>query len=143
MKGSFIIKVKKYYLLLIAFFVWSIAGFNVAIIGFNLYSKYLNIFNFVLSFIIFFIFQQFIFYRMVQKHTNRIINYEEENQYFFKFFDIKSFLIMFFMIALGVSIREFNLAPEKFIAIFYSGLGTALFLSGVLFGYNFFKFKSK
>ena len=143
MKGSFIIKVKKYYLLLIAFFVWSIAGFNVAIIGFNLYSKYLNIFNFVLSFIIFFIFQQFIFYRMVQKHTNRIINYEEENQYFFKFFDIKSFLIMFFMIALGVSIRKFNLAPEKFIAIFYSGLGTALFLSGVLFGYNFFKFKSK
>ena len=80
---------------------------------------------------------------MVKKHTNRIINYEEENQYFFKFFDIKSFLIMFFMIALGVSIRKFNLAPEKFITIFYSGLGTALFLSRVLFGYNFFKFKNK
>lgn len=62
-----------------------------------------------------------------------------ELQFFYKFFDLKSFLIMVFMISFGVIIRTFHLLPERFIAVFYTGLGAALFLAGVLFGWNYFK----
>ena len=63
--------------------------------------------------------------------------YEEEKQLFYKFFDLKSFLIMAFMISFGIIIRSFHLLPERFIAVFYTGLGAALFMAGVLFGRNY------
>lgn len=37
------------------------------------------------------------------------------------------------MIALGVTIRRFQLLPESFISVFYTGLSTALILTGILF----------
>lgn len=50
---------------------------------------------------------------------------------------MKSFIIRAVMMTGGVTIRIFHLLPEQFIAVFYSGLGAALFLSGSLFGYNY------
>lgn len=37
----------------------------------------------------------------------------------------------------GIGLRRSGLAPEAFIAVFYTGLGAALLLSGLLFGRNF------
>ena len=132
-------KVKRNTLLLIACLVWSLAGFNILRIGFLAYQHHIAILNFILSAIVFLIFQKFIFGKLVRKHTERIGNYEEERQFFLNFFDVKSFIIMAFMITFGISVRALNLAPERFIAVFYSGLGSSLFLAGVLFGYNFCK----
>ena len=126
-------KVKKRNLLLIASIVWGIAGFNVLKIGITSYINYVSIINITASLIIFSLFWFLIFKKLVNKHTIRIKNYKEEKQFFLNFFDLKSFLIMFFMITLGIIIRKFNLLPEKIIAIFYSGLGTSLFLAGILF----------
>ena len=74
---------------------------------------------------------------LIYSHTIRIQGYEEEKQLFYKFFDLKSFLIMAFMISFGIIIRSFHLLPERFIAVFYTGLGAALFMAGVLFGRNY------
>ena len=126
-------KVKKRNLLLIASIVWVIAGFNVLKIGITCYINYVSIINITASLIIFSLFWFLIFKKLVNKHTDRIKNYKKEKQFFLNFFDLKSFLIMFFMITLGIIIRKFNLLPEKIIAIFYSGLGTSLFLAGILF----------
>lgn len=37
----------------------------------------------------------------------------------------------------GIALRVSGLAPERFIAVFYTGLGAALLLAGVLFGRNY------
>ena len=37
----------------------------------------------------------------------------------------------------GIALRASGLAPERFIAVFYTGLGAALLLAGVLFGRNY------
>ena len=134
-------KVKKYNLLLIASFVWIIAGFNILHIGIITYTRYFNIINLFLSLLVFLFFWFMIFKRLVFKHTNRIKNFEEDFQLFIKFFDKKSFIIMVCMITFGILIRSLHLAPDVFIAVFYSGLGSALFLAGILFGYNYFKIK--
>lgn len=133
--------IKKINLLLLASLVWLVAGFNVLKIGIETYTGYVTFFNLFLSVLVFVTFWFMIFSKLVTKHTLRIDHYDEEKQFFLKFFDVKSFLIMAVMIIGGITIRTFHLLPNRFIAVFYTGLGTALFLAGVLFGINFFKAK--
>ena len=132
--------VKNRTLLLLASIVWLIAGFNVVKIGFTSYVDNVTIINLVLSAIIFSLFWFKVFNKLVDKHTVRIKSYTTEKQYFWNFFDLKSFIIMAFMMTFGILIRVFNLMPEVFIAVFYSGLGTALFLAGIKFGMNYIKY---
>lgn len=130
-------KVKRNTLLLIACLVWCAAGFNIFRIGFLAYRFYITIWNLLLSGVVFAVFQKFIFGKLVKKHSERIKNYPEERQFFLKFFDVKSFIIMAVMMTGGIGIRMSGLAPERFIAVFYSGLGASLFLAGILFGLNY------
>lgn len=37
----------------------------------------------------------------------------------------------------GIGLRVGGLAPERFIAFFYTGLGASLLLAGLLFGRNY------
>ena len=48
---------------------------------------------------------------------------------------------MVFMIAFGIGLRASGLAPEGFIAVFYTGLGTALTCAGIRFGVNWLRFE--
>lgn len=98
--------------------------------------------NFTLSLVVFVVFQLFIFGKLVKKHSTRITGYEEERQFFLKFFDVKSFAVMAFMMAGGIALRSSGVAPERFIAVFYTGLGASLLLAGILFGVNFIKEKA-
>lgn len=136
-------KIKKHHLLFLACIVWMIAGFNVLKIGIESYPEYRTILNYGLTILVFLIFWFMVFYKLTMKHTTRIQGYEEEKQFFYKFFDLKSFFIMAFMISFGIIIRTFHLLPERFIAVFYTGLGAALFLAGVLFGLNYFTVLTK
>ncbi|MHC5879305.1 hypothetical protein ACYT69_10295, partial [Streptococcus pyogenes] len=52
---------------------------------------------------------------------------------FWDFFDLKCYLIMAFMMGGGIWLRTSGLAPISFIAFFYTGLGSALTLTGILF----------
>ncbi len=131
-------KIKKQNLLLLASLVWMIAGFNVLRIGIETYAEYQTVINYIVTIIVFLLFLVHgNLNKLTNKHTIRIQGYEEEKQLFYKFFDLKSFLIMAFMISFGIIIRSFHLLPERFIAVFYTGLGAALFMAGVLFGRNY------
>ncbi len=132
-------KVKRNTLLLLACLVWSIAGANILRIGLITYPAYRTIFNFFLSALVFAIFQIFIFGRLVKKHTARINGYQEERHFFLRFFDRKAFIIMAVMMTGGIGLRVGRLVPDRFIAVFYTGLGASLLLAGLLFGCNFLK----
>ena len=131
--------VKRNTLLLLACLVWSAAGFNILRIGLSAYPTYRALANYLLSAVAFAVFQKFIFGKLVKKHTARIRAYEEERHFFLKFFDLKSFAIMAVMMSGGIALRSSGLAPERFIAFFYTGLGASLLLAGLLFGCNFGK----
>lgn len=70
-------KVRRNTLLLIAALVWSAAGFNILRIGLLAYPPYRTVVNYLLSALVFTVFQIFIFGRLVNKHTARISAYEE------------------------------------------------------------------
>lgn len=130
-------KVKRNTLLLLACLVWSAAGFNILRIGLIVYPAYLTVLNFLLSVLVFAVFQKFIFGKLVKNHTARINAYTEDRHFFLKFFDGKAFAIMAVMMTVGIGLRASGLAPERFIAVFYTGLGASLLLAGLLFGRNF------
>ena len=128
--------VKKKTLLLIAGIVWMIAGFNVARLG---ALSYLNIertwYLYIFSLVVFMSFG-LMFFKMSQKHTKPILGYEEYRP-FWHFFDFKAYLIMICMMSGGIGFRAAGIFPEIFIAFFYSGLGLALALAGIIFTRNY------
>ncbi|UQK60110.1 hypothetical protein [Ezakiella coagulans] len=130
--------VKKRTLLFIAGIVWMFAGFNVIKIGIEAYMDNFSILNVFLSIAVMLIFWFMVFGKLVDKHNTRIRAYKEEKKYFWNFFDVKSFLIMAFMMTFGILIRKYSLIPDSYIAFFYTGLGTALFGAGVKFMVKFF-----
>ncbi|MGN0596004.1 MAG: hypothetical protein ACI4J1_01570 [Ruminiclostridium sp.] len=126
--------VKKRTLLAVAGCVWLIAGFNVARLGILSYIvlEQLEWWHIALSLVVFCAFGM-MFYKMSMKHIKRIKGYAEETRPVWNFFDLKAYIIMAVMMGGGIWLRNSGLAPDVFIAVFYTGLGCALGLSGVLF----------
>ena len=83
------------------------------------------------------------FFKMSIKHTKRIKGYEEEFRPVWHFFDLKAYIIMAVMMGGGIWLRASGLVPDVFIAVFYTGLGCALALAGVLFWIVFIRFPEK
>ncbi len=136
-------KVKKELLLIFACFIWIVAGANVLKIGISAYTPFFSVPNLLISVVVFLLFEHLVFSRLVKKHVERISNYEEEYQFFYKFFDLKSFIIMAGMMSGGIFFRKIELFPNHFIAVFYSGLGAALLIAGILFGINYIKMRKE
>lgn len=131
------LKVDKINLLAIAALVWTVVGVNILRIGLESYAVgHVSVLNVVLSVVVGSVFWFFVFSRLTAKHTKRIVGSDERRQYFWKFFDLRSFVIMAVMMTGGILIRTLSLAPTVFIAVFYTGLGTALTLAGLLFCRN-------
>lgn len=76
------------------------------------------------------------FYKMSQKHTKRIMGYEEYRP-FWHFFDLKAYIIMVCMMGGRIGLRAAGVFADIFISFFYSGLGCALALAGVIFIKNY------
>lgn len=126
---------KKRSLLFIAGLVWIFAGGMVSKLGFNVLftasiHPFISIMVAVITFLIFF---NFIFIKLVKKHKIRISEKEQDKLCLFSFFDIKSYVIMIFMMGLGITIRSINSINPLCWAAIYIGIGLALLSSGVAF----------
>lgn len=133
--------VKKRTLLAVACLVWLAAGINVARLGLLSYrSIAASPLHVALSLLVFAAFG-LMFYKMSMKHTRRIKGYREAYRPVWHFFDLKAYAIMAVMMGGGIWLRASGLAPEVFIAVFYTGLGSALALAGVLFGFVFLTYR--
>ena len=136
--------VKKRTLLAVAGCVWLIAGINVARLGILSYGKLpqVRVLYMLLSLAVFCAFG-LMFFKMSIKHTKRIKGYGEELRPVWHFFDLKAYIIMAVMMGGGIWLRASGLVPDVFIAVFYTGLGCALALAGVLFWIAFIRFHEK
>ncbi|MDD3039228.1 hypothetical protein [Bacteroides sp.] len=127
--------VNRQFLLITAGIVWVIAGANILRIGIFTWTHSSQDWMFKIgeATIVFLLFFVLIFKRLYYKHTRRIEGKKEDKNCPFSFFDVKSWIIMVFMISLGITIRSFHLLPDSFISVFYTGLSIALILTGILF----------
>lgn len=122
-------------LLITAGIVWIVAGANILRIGIVTWldtSEYW-LFKTCEASIVFLLFFILIFRGLYYKHTRRIEQKRSEKNCPFAFFDAKGWIIMVFMITIGIAIRTFHLLPDTFISVFYTGLSVALIVTGILF----------
>lgn len=125
--------VRKVTLLLIAGLVWLAAGVNILRIGvMSCFAARMGAVQWLLMLAVFAAFGA-MFMRIVKKHTRRILGYAEEKRPFWNFFNTSSYLLMAGMMSMGILLRRFAGLPPVFFAVFYTGLGAALSLAGVLF----------
>ena len=119
-------RVSRRTLLLIAGLVWIIAGANILRIGIFTWVDDQRewLFKTGEAIVVFLLFFSLIFRRLYNKHTARIGQKADRNCPF-SFFDVKGWLIMGFMITLGILVRKLHLLPTSFIAVFYTGLSSA------------------
>jgi hypothetical protein len=127
-------RVRRKTLIITAGFVWIIAGGNILKIGVLTGLKDPSRWSeeALGAILIFGVFFFLIFKRMFVKHTLRIALKDDQNHPL-AFFDAKGWIVMGFMMTLGITIRAFHLLPDWFIAFFYTGLSIALILTGSLF----------
>ena len=127
--------VNRQVLLITAGIIWIIAGANILRIGIITWTHSAEdwMFKFGEAIVVFLLFFVFIFKKLYYKHTRRIENKKEDKNCPFAFFDVKGWIIMTFMISLGITIRSLHLLPDSFISVFYTGLSVALILTGFLF----------
>lgn len=125
-------------LLFIAGAVWLLAGINILRIGISSWISLLPsagagkiiLLALVCALILTGFF--FMFRKIVRKNTNRIRSYGERT-FLLKFMDTRGWLMMAFMMTLGIVLRSSGLLPDEFFAFFYTGLGTSLSIAGILF----------
>lgn len=127
--------VTKQFLLITAGIVWIFAGANILRIGIVTWldSSEYWLFKVCEAIVVFLLFFIFVFKKLYYKHTQRIERKKEDKNCPFSFFDVKGWIIMTFMITLGIIVRTFHLLPDSFISVFYTGLSLALMATGVLF----------
>lgn len=128
----------KKYLILIAGIVWFLAGFNIVRIGW-LSTNRLSFLMVLSAMMTFLIFYYMIFQKLIHKHTIRILSHPTDKMHFLRFFDGKSYLIMFFMMSVGILLRTSHLWPDVCIKSFYTGLGSALLAAGIGFMMSYLK----
>lgn len=125
--------IPKPFLLLVAGLVWLAAGGNILRLGLSAASQPWTVPYAFAAAGIFAAFFFLIFRRMVFKHTRRIAGYAQRRVHILRFFDIKSYCIMAFMMALGIFLRASHWLPGAYIRTFYTGLGGALLCAGLGF----------
>ena len=133
--GKYIPKVAKEHLIAIAGLVWLAAGINIIRLGTPdmLHTWQYPLVDMLTALVVFTLFFQGIFHKLVNKHSTRIMRSETEKMMILHFFDKKSYLMMAGMMTFGILLRKSHLLPPPFLGSFYTGLGSALAGAGIFF----------
>lgn len=114
--------------------LWLIAGFNVVRIGViawqdSMPQTLITVSGAIAVMLAF----GFMFIKIALKNLGRIASLPHEKLKVWNCMSAKSYAVMGFMILLGACLRSSDRIPRGFIASFYTGLGTALSIAGLIY----------
>jgi len=134
-------RLSKHYLLLVAALVWTFAGGMLLFRGFTINHPLpphwkIEFFGCTISGLLFYL---LLFNRISAKHVLRIKNLPIANPVIFSFFNLKSYLMMFSMISLGIMLRKSEVVSPEYLSFMYVTMGIPLLMSSFRFYSAFFK----
>jgi len=127
--------VRKIHLLAINGLMWTAIGTKISITGIEHYlTSHVEMLWWMipLSALVFAGFYV-MFTGIVRKYSERIHSLSGPKEPVYKTFSLKGYLIIAFMIALGITLKYIPGIPEPFFAWFYTGLGPGLMSAGIRF----------
>ncbi len=112
---------------MVAALIWGVPGVPITIKGLRAYAtlSVSEIWWSVVLTLCIVAFFALIFHRVVNRYTARIATLPEKN-YLWQTFPLRGWLLILFMMGLGVAMKHISGIPLQFTAIFYSGLGPML-----------------
>ena len=127
-------KIATRHLILFNGLLWSAIGIKILLTGISYYLRLPEIhwWYYLLSVLVFTGFYV-MFTGIVRKYAERIEAMPEPKTSIFKTFSIKGYIIIAFMITLGITLKRIPQVPDSFIAWFYCGLGPGLLSAGIRF----------
>ena len=127
-------KIPTGHLLLVNGLLWTAIGTKIALTGIGAYKSLPVIpwWYFLLSVLVFAGFYV-MFTGVVRKYAERIEAMQAPRTSIFKTFSVKGYIIIAFMITLGITLKHIPQIPDSFIAWFYCGLGPGLLSAGIRF----------
>lgn len=81
------------------------------------------------------------FNNFIQRYTARILNFPARKKSLFAFLNLRGYILISFMICLGLVLKFIPGMPDEFYASFYPGLGIALSIAGVRYFVSWYKYK--
>lgn len=131
-----ILPVAKRHLLLTNAIIWGAPGIKILLTGIQSYLALWpsrNIIFLALGTVL--VLAGFIamFRKIVKKYSDRIMDFPEEKKSIFAFLSTKGYILIIFMMCLGISLIFIPGVPTEFFASFYCGLGPALIIAAAQF----------
>jgi len=131
-------------LLFIAAVVWTFAGGMLLTRGILMMGidKDFLIARIVISIVSGRLFYMILFSRISKKHALRIIHLTNDRPCIFSFFNLRSYMMMTFMISFGIFLRTSGIVQPFYLSILYVTMGIPLFVSSLLFYYSGINYQS-
>lgn len=130
--------IPKRYLLFVAAIAWTFAGgmllFRGISVIFPLVSNRLwELTACLVGGVVFYV---FMFSKISAKHVNRILGMQVEKPCLFSFFNVRSYIMMFSMITMGILLRKTGIVPLEYLSYVYITMGIPLSVSAIRFYSN-------
>lgn len=131
-----ILPVPKRHLLLANAIVWGAPGVKILVTGIQSYmalwpSK--SFFWLAVGTVLVLAGFVWMFNRIVNKYSDRIIQFPQKKKSLLAFLPVKGWILVLFMMGLGISLKFIPAVPTEFFASFYCGLGPALIAAAAQF----------
>ena len=123
--------VNRKWLIIISALMWSGVGVFLNILAFDwlkLYNNIQLIITIIIGLITGLVIAKYGFSKIAKKNIDRILVYPKK-ACVFAFQEWKSYILIAFMMSLGIFMRTSGFIPKILLAPMYIGIGTALFLS--------------
>ncbi len=131
--------IKRDWLLIISGILWS--GVGILLNSFagrwlSAYSRFEITESILIGSILGVLIAFFGFKRVARKNIRRILNLREKTCPF-AFQEWKSYVLIIFMMSLGIYLRHTALIPKLYLSMMYIGIGSALFLSSFFYYHSY------
>jgi hypothetical protein len=115
--------------------LWGFAAYRILKLGFIFIEK--NALHHMLNYLIgitgFVPFFMLVFRKVSLRYITRIKNLPQRRPCIFAFFDVRGYIIMSFMITMGILVSHWKVIPELYKGTFFISLGLSLLASSVFY----------
>jgi hypothetical protein len=115
--------------------LWGFAAFRILKLGFIFIEAHAlhHWLNYLIGFAGFVPFFMLVFRKVSLRYITRIINLPQRRPCMFAFFDLRGYIMMSFMITLGILVSHWKLIPDLYKGTFFISLGLSLLASSVFY----------
>lgn len=125
----------KIVLIILGASLWGFASFRILGLGIGMIEHHAlhHWVNYFIGLVGFFPFFMLVFLKVSKRYVNRIIHHKYERPCVFGFFDLRGYILMSLMIALGIFVSRLNVIPELYKGTFFISLGLSLLASALFY----------